>query len=236
MGCMNSIAYVQHQIDKILRGLARAKAYVDDIVTEAVTFPEHLQDLRRLFQLFVEYNITLSPGKVFLGYPDVKLLRRKVNSFELISPEDKLRAISQLRYPTTLGALEHYLGLTGYLREYVYFYSQIARPLQELKTRLLKDSPVAGGQRKKYVSKTQLPQPTELKLVSFELLQTALSKPSILVHYDQSRTLWIDLDASKEFGFGVVVFHVKNKTVADWPTCPDIEPIMFLSKLLTGAK
>ena len=236
IGCMNSIAYVQRQIDKILQGLAGAKAYVADIVTGAVTFSEHLQDLRWLFQLFVEYNITLSPGKAFLGYPDVKLLGRKVNSFGLILPEDKLRAISQLRYPTTLGALEHYLALTGYLREYFYFYSQIARPLQELKTRLLKDSPVASGQRKKYVSKTQLPQTTKLELVSFELLQTALSKLSILVHYDQNRTLWIDLDASKEFGFGVVVFHVKNETVADWPTRPDMEPIMFLSRLLTGVK
>ena len=40
MGCVNSIAYVQRQIDRILRRLerARAKAYVDDIVTGSETF------------------------------------------------------------------------------------------------------------------------------------------------------------------------------------------------------
>ena len=72
-----------------------------------------LKDLRELFQLFVDYNISISPTKTYLGYPDVNLLGQRVESLGLTSPEDKLRAISNLRYPTTLGALEHYLGLTG---------------------------------------------------------------------------------------------------------------------------
>lgn len=53
MGCMNLIAYVQRQIDKILWPLRKAKAYVDDIVTGATTLENHLQELRQLFELFV---------------------------------------------------------------------------------------------------------------------------------------------------------------------------------------
>lgn len=239
MGCMNSIAYVQRQIDKILRRLRKAKAYIDDIVTGAATLPEHLQDLRSLFGLFVEYNITVSPNKAYLGYPDVNLLGRKVNSFGLISPEEKLKAISELRYSTTLGELEHYLGLTGYLRQYVHFYAQISKSLQELKTLLLKEAPVTGRQRKQYSSKKRLLEPTEEQMVSFQLLQDALSRPSILVHFSDDRILWIDLDASKEWGFGAVVFHVKDdKKVAEgkWPVRTDMEPILFISRLLTSAE
>lgn len=180
----------------------------------------------------------MSPTKAFLGYPDVNLLGRKVNSFGLISSEEKLRAISALKYPRTLGELEHYLVLTGYLRQYIHFYAQLARPLQELKTKLLKDGPVAGRPRKQYSSKLQLPGPTEEQATSFQLLQDALSQPSILVHFNADRTLWIGLDGSKEFGFGAVVFHVREgkEDTNKWPTRIDTEPILFLSRLLSPAE
>ena len=239
MGCMNSIAYVQRQIDKILRPVKHARAYIDDVVTGATSFQQHLKDLRELFQLFVDYNISISPTKTFLGYPDVNLLGQRVNSLGLTSSEDKLRAISKLSYPKTLGALEHYLGLTGYLRQYVHYYAQLARPLQELKTTLLKESPSIGGRpRKKYSSTKILPPPLPSELASFEELQKAMSQPSMLVHFDPSKTLWIDLDASKEFGFGAVVFHSKDFDEKDgkWPTRTTMQPILFLSRLLTPAE
>ena len=40
------------------------------------------------------------------------------------------------------------------------------------------------------------------------MLQNSLSHASVLVHFDPSKQLYIDLDASKEFGFGAVIFHV----------------------------
>ena len=239
MGCMNSIAYVQRQIDKILRPVKHARAYIDDVVTGATSFQQHLKDLRELFQLFVDYNISISPTKTYLGYPDVNLLGQRVNSLGLTSSEDKLRAISKLHYPTTLGALEHYLGLTGYLRQYVHYYAQLSKPLQELKTSLLKASPsVAGRPRKRYASTTKLPPPLPAEAASFEELQKAMGQPSMLVHFDPAKTLWIDLDASKEFGFGAVVFHCKDfdEKETRWPTRTTIQPILFLSRLLTPAE
>ena len=98
MGCMNSIAYVQRQIDKILRQLSRpyAHAYIDDIVTGAKVFRQHLQELRELFSLLVRYNISISPHKTFLSYPNVNLLGRKVDSLGMATSDDKLAAIRNL--------------------------------------------------------------------------------------------------------------------------------------------
>lgn len=59
------------------------------------------------------------------------------------------------------------------------------------------------------------------------------------MHHNPDKTLWIDLDASKEFGFGVVVFYTTaHKTLPDkrWPSSSSVQPILFLSRLLTAAE
>ena len=71
---MNSIVYIQRQINRILRLLLYSRAYIDDIVSGARSFTEHLSNLRDLFRTLVEANVSILPRKVFLGYPDVKLL------------------------------------------------------------------------------------------------------------------------------------------------------------------
>lgn len=78
--------------------------------------------------------MSISPIKAFLGYPNISLLGRHINSLGISTPEDKLQAISGLYYLDTLGQLEYYLGLTGYLRSSVHFYTALAEPLQKLKT------------------------------------------------------------------------------------------------------
>ena len=108
---------------------AFASVYVDDIVSGAKLLLEYLFQLRQLFQLFVDYNILISPTKTFLGYSNVSLLGRKVDSFGMAIAEDKLKVISQIFYPVTLGDLEYYLGLTGYLRSSIHCYAQLVNPL-----------------------------------------------------------------------------------------------------------
>ena len=75
IGCINSIVYIQRQINRILRLLLYSRAYIDDIVSSTRSFTEHLSNLRNLFRTLVEANVLISPRKVFLGYPDIKLLR-----------------------------------------------------------------------------------------------------------------------------------------------------------------
>ena len=73
------------------------------------------QKLCVLFEIFVAYNISIKPTKTCLNYSYVGLLGQRVHSLGLTTAEDKLKAIQLLRYPDTLGAMEYYLGLTGYL-------------------------------------------------------------------------------------------------------------------------
>lgn len=240
MGYVNSIAYVQREIDNILRHVRDwARAYVDDIICGAKSLDNLLAKLRTLFKIFVAYNISIKPTKTFLNYPDVGLLGQQVNSLGLITAKEKLNAISLLHYPDTLGALEYYLGLTDYLWSYIHYYAQLVEPLQSLKTSLLKAAPLSGQQRRVYASKTKLPPATPRLLASFEGIQAALAKPITLAHHDPDKILWIDLDASKEFGFDAVIFHTNEEnelTEGTWPLRTSIRPLIFLSRLLSPAE
>ncbi len=239
MGYKNSPAYVQRQIDRLLRKFRSfARAYVDDVVIYSKTLEEHLEHLRQIFGLFVRAGISVNPSKAFLGYPSVQLLGQKVDSLGLWTSEDKLQAISRLSFPDTLAKLETYLGMTGWLRDYIAHYAAIAKPLQDRKTIMLANSPKAGHERKNFATRTELRMPTKLELESFGALQNALSRPSFLVHFDDKQTLYIDLDASKDFGFGAMVYHVAGTIKAGeaYPRRSQIRPILFLSRLLKDAE
>lgn len=166
-----------------------------------------LAKLRILFDIFLRYNISIQPIKSYLNYPDIALLGQQVNSLGLTISDEKLKAVHLLKYLETLEALEYYLGLIGYLRSYIHFYAQLASPLQALKTSFSKSAPESGQQPRAYASKIRFQPPSAKELAAFEALQEALSCPTTLVHNNPDKVLWIDLDASKKFGFGAVAFH-----------------------------
>ncbi len=240
IGYINSVAYVQREIDNIFREVMDlARTYVYNIICGAKSLDDLFFKLRILFKIFVAYKILIKPTKSFLNYQDVGLLGQRVNSLGLNTATEKLPAIKLLTYPKTLGALEYYLGLTGYLRSYIHFYVQLSEFLHSLKTRLLNGAPISGQYRRAYTSKIRLGAPTPLELVFFRSIQDALSEPSTLVHYDSDKILWIDLDGSKEFGFGVVVFPTKtNERFLEgrWPSRSSIRLVIFLSQLLIPAE
>lgn len=49
-----------------------------------------------------------------------------------------------------------------------------------------------------------------------------------MVYYDPTKILFIDLDASKRYGFAGMIYHIKDDNLNGKDT--DIEPIMFLSR------
>ena len=240
MGYRNSPAYVQRRIDTILRPCrAYARAYVDDICIFSKSLREHIAHLREVFKILNSYNISLKPTKAFIGYPSVQLLGQRVDALELTTAQDKLEAITALEFPKTLKALETYLGMTGYLRHYIPFYAQIAEPLQNRKTSLNKDLRqrninTEGGARKKAVAALSIMAPSPTELDAFHHLQTLFARPKNLAHFDHARQLYADVDTSKEFGFGVMIYHSKIEKLPISST--SVEPILFLSRMLTPAE
>ena len=237
MGYKNSPAYVQRQIDRLLRDYkVYARAYIDDVVIYSETLEEHVKHLRAIFGLFAKFNISINSKKAFLGYPSVNLLGQKVDSLGLSTSDEKLKAISRLSFPHTLSLLETYLGMTGWLRQFVANYAALSRPLQIRKTMLLQHAPKSGRERQNYAKTTLFGKPTTAEIASFEALQQAFATPSFLFHFDNKLVLFIDLDASKQGGFGAMVYQIQGELKEPYPKRSQIRPILFLSRLLKDAE
>jgi hypothetical protein len=124
------------------------------------------------------------------------------------------------------------LSLVEYLRDKIYFFADVAKSLQELKIKLLKNSSIENL-RKDFINKTRIISINK-KMIFFLLLQKNLIKITLLIHFDKSKWLWIDLNDFKKFDFEMIVFHVTKKFSKEiWSTKDDIQSIMFLSRLLT---
>ena len=120
IGYYNSPTYVQRQTDRLLRPFKDfAKDYVDDIVIYSRTLEQHISHLRQVFSLFKRTGVALKPSKSFIAYPNIQLLGQHVDSFGLSTPTERLAVLSRLRFPRTLTALEIYLEMTDYLRNYI---------------------------------------------------------------------------------------------------------------------
>lgn len=102
------VAYVQREIDNILHDVRDwAKAYINDIIYAGSFLDNLLRKLRALFEIFLHYNISIKPIKLYYNYLDIGLLDQRVNSLGLTISDKKLKAIRLLRYPETLGVLKY---------------------------------------------------------------------------------------------------------------------------------
>jgi hypothetical protein len=236
MSNRNFVTYVQRQMNILLNELRKfVKAYIDDIICKSKTFQKHLNHFRILFRIFLRKEIIINSLKTFLEYQSVILLRQRVNALELITAEEKLKAISLLKFSENLIVLERYLDLVDYLRDKIYFFVDVFKSFQELKINLLKNFS-KENRRKKFINRTKIIL-IDKEMTSFLLLQENHTKTILLIHFDKNKWLWIDLNEFKEFDFEVIVFHVIKKfSKKTWSIKNDIQLIMFLSRLLISAE
>ena len=207
----NSSVYVQRQIDRLLRQHRNyARVYVNDIVVFFRIKKKHEKHLRVVFSMFKKNNISIKLIKTFIDYLSVSLLNQKIDSLDLVIAIEKLKIIVKLRFFINLRQLESYLSFIDWMRDYIFFYVDINKFFQKRKIVLLKHDFVIDNVKHAYVFKTRLNKFFELKRVVFNILQNIFSKSFYLIHSDNKRRLFIDLDANKKFDFEIMLYYVKK--------------------------
>ena len=185
MGYVNSVAFVQCQMDLTLREFANfCRCYINNIVIASATFDKHLSHLYQIFARLQSLNLSLDPKKSFIGYPSVQLLGQHVDAFGLTTDKEKIAAIQRLWFLETLCQLESYLGITRYLQHYILKYASIVAPLCNWKTRLLKGVPKGGKDRKDWSAKAKLSELTYQELAAYQKLQAEFACPQFLTHHN----------------------------------------------------
>ena len=136
MGLANSPGFFQHRMEDLLRRYLwdYVLVYIDDVVIFSRTPDEHIDHLEKILSALEESSISLSPAKYHFAYPSIKLLGHEVSRLGIATAADKVEAIRRKAFPENLHQLETGLGLFGYYRKYVLFFSAIAEPLQKIKT------------------------------------------------------------------------------------------------------
>ena len=134
----NSSAYVQRQINSMFKFFKKfVRAYVNDVVIFFNSLKKHFRHLTQIFKLFKKMNVIIKISKTFLKYSTIALLDQKVNNLNITITNEKLVAIQSLRFFISLKHLKTYFDKIEYLRQYVSYYAQKAKLLQNRKTRLL---------------------------------------------------------------------------------------------------
>ena len=134
-GLTNAPAVFQRMMDKVLAGLIGriVMVYLDDIVIYSRSEEEHVQHLELVFARLREAGLRLKPTKCFFGLEEIKLLGYIVNRDGIHTDPEKVKAIAKLTPPRDLKGVRSFLGMTGFYRQCLPDYAQIAEPLEELK-------------------------------------------------------------------------------------------------------
>ena len=96
--------------------------------------------------------------------------------------EKWIAIIQELNFFKTLKNLEIYLNLTDWLHQYIFYYAQLIKFLQNKKTTLFHKNFTAEKSQKKYFKKTWINESFILKYKAFEDIQKIFNKLNFL-HY-----------------------------------------------------
>lgn len=256
MGFKRSPAHQQKFVDRLIRDHKMAPFmayYINDIIIYSDTFEEHLHHLLKVFRKLADVGVTLKATKCHLGFHSLEILGYIVDRFGLCTMEQKARAIMDIPPPSTLADLEKFIGLTKWSRQLVPYYAQRIRPLQNrkkaLNKQILQDYPINNGKdsgptraKRVQAAKRMRFDLTPTELAAFRDIQPALATKTTIHHFDPTKTLYVFLDASRDYGFGACAYQQgeldRDPTLGGPPisTLKVLVPIAYLSREATSAE
>lgn len=142
----------------------------------------------------------------------------------------KLKTVFSFKYLITVGDLEHFLKLTKHLRLSLHFYIQITQSLQIFKNLMLKSIFIIGSQKKIHLLKTKYLPFILKEILLFTSFKKSLFTLNLLIHFDSTRSLWIDFNVFQKFGFGTIIFHIakKHKPFKKQMACKNYDTTYFV--------
>ena len=122
----------------------------------------------------------------------------------------RIAALWNLFFSETLKDFKIYLDLTDWLQQYISYYTQQIKLLQNRKTALLYEDSTADQTRKNYLKKTLIFKINEFEKMIFEFIQKIFDDFNFLHHQNLNQQFYVDLNVSKQHKFDVMIYHMQN--------------------------
>ncbi|CAI7787037.1 unnamed protein product [Closterium sp. NIES-54] len=209
-GLTNTPATFQAEMNHILRPLLDecVVVYLDDILIYSRDMKQHIEHLRRVFEILRRDKFYVKLSKSELALKKVQFLGHMVSAQGVHVDPKKIEAVRTLKTPKNVKELQQFLGFANYYNRFVPQYAKIATPLTNL---LKKNTPFKWE---------------DVHQQAMEQLKTALTSAPILILPDPEKDYVIEADASDQ-AIGAVLMQDQGK---------GLQPIAYLSKKLPGAE
>lgn len=183
----------QYLMGLVLLGHPTARAYQDDVSVVSLTWEQHIEDLRDLFDRLIDAGLSLKASKCKFCMKEMPYLGFLVGPDGVRPNPEKIAAIKEMAVPQKKKMLRAFLGLAQYYRKFVLGFSQIASPLYDL-LKLNATYDWRGEHQE-----------------AFEVLRDRLCDTPVLAYPDPNLPFILYTDAS-DVGVGAVLSQVQDGT------------------------
>ena len=216
-GLAQAPAYFQQLISIVLQDCSDfAIVYLDDIIIFSRIEQEHLKHIKIIFKKLKEAGLKLKESKCDFFKQEIHYLGHLISVDRIQLLPKKLDSIRDMPKPRLPKEIKQFLGLTGYYRKFVSWFSDMTRPLTKL---LAHDCNLFWD---------------KLCDISFQMLKDTMCSAPILKHPDTTKPYTLYTDASK-YGWAGVLTQRHISTMNGKEITMD-HPVSYVSGLFHGSQ
>lgn len=198
-GLTNAPATFQSYIHQALGGLLDefCVAYLDDILIFSQDRESHTKHIQQVLERLRTAQLYCKPSKCEFYRDHVSFLGYEISQQGIAMESKRIQTIAEWPEPKTFRDIQVFIGFCNFYRRFIHKFAAIAHPL----TSLLKG--MVRGRKPGEVHLT----PEERE--AFDQLRKAFQDAPVLIHFDPSKPVTIETDAS-DFAMGAVLSQTAN--------------------------
>lgn len=205
-GITSAPEYFQKRMNEILDGMPGVVNMMDDVLVFGSNQQEHDERLHRTLERLHKAGITLNKEKCQFSVKELSFLGFLVSKDGIRPDPAKVRAIADMKAPTSVAEVRRLLGLANHCSRFIPNLADKTAPLRQL---LQKNTDWIW---------------TDAQEKAMECLKKAICSDSCMAKYDPRYPTILSADASS-YGLGAVLLQLQPNN--------EQRPVVFVSRALT---